>query len=156
MSVAFDTLKAANRLSAAGFPQDQAESLAAIFSEGITENLATKDDLELVRKDIKTLDAKIDTSIAALDSKIDTSIAALDAKIDTSIAALDSKIDTSIAAVQKDIKSLDTKIDTSTAALDTKIDTSIAKLSRDLTIKLSYIVVGGITALKVIENYILN
>ena len=105
MSVAYDTLKAANRLSAAGFPQDQAESLAAIFSEGITENLATKDDLELVRKDIKTLDAKIDTSIAAL---------------------------------------------------DTKIDTSNAKLSRDLTIKLSYIVVGGITALKVIENYILN
>ena len=134
MSVAYDTLKAANRLSAAGFPQDQAESLAAIFSESITENLATKDDLELVRKDIKTLDAKIDTSIAALDTKIDTSI----------------------AAVQKDIKSLDTKIDTSTAALDTKIDTSIAKLSRDLTIKLSYIVVGGITALKVIENYILN
>ena len=127
MSVAYDTLKAANRLSAAGFPQDQAESLAAIFSEGITENLATKDDLELVRKDIKTLDAKIDTSIAALDTKIDTSIAALD-----------------------------TKIDTSTAALDTKIDTSNAKLSRDLTIKLSYIVVGGITALKVIENYILN
>ena len=116
MSVAYDTLKAANRLSAVGFPQDQAESLAAIFSEGITENLATKDDLELVRKDIKTLDAKIDTSIAALD----------------------------------------TKIDTSTAALDTKIDTSNAKLSRDLTIKLSYIVVGGITALKVIENYILN
>ena len=64
MSVAFDTLKAAQRLNAAGFSEDQAASLAATFAEGITENLATKDDIALVHKemevlgkDIKVLDA---------------------------------------------------------------------------------------------------
>ena len=77
MSVAFDTLKAARRLSAAGFSQEQAETLAGTFAEGITENLATKDDIALVQKDIEALDAKIDTSVKALDQKIDNSVAAL-------------------------------------------------------------------------------
>ena len=105
MSVAFDTLKAVHRLSAAGFSQEQAESLAATFAEGITENLATKDDLELVRKDIKALNTRIDTSIAALDARIDT---------------------------------------------------YIDKLRSDMTIRLGGIVLGGITALKLIENFLAN
>ena len=88
MTVAFDTLKAAQRLSNVGFSQEQASTIVITFVESITENLATKDDLELVRKDIAALETKIDTSIAALDTKIDTSIAALDTKIDTSITAL--------------------------------------------------------------------
>ena len=163
MSVAFDTLKAAQRLNAAGFSEDQAASLAATFAEGITENLATKDDIALVHKemevlgkDIKALDTRIDTSIAALDARIDTSIAAvqkdikaLDARIDTSIAALDARIDTSFGA-------LDARIDTSFGALDAKIDTSIDKLRSDMTIRLGGIVLGGITALKLIENFLVN
>ena len=100
MSVAFDTLKAARRLSAAGFTDEQAETLAGTFAEGITENLATKDDIALVRKDVEALDAKIDTSVEALRKDMK----ALDTKIDTSVAALDAKIDTSLEALQKDMK----------------------------------------------------
>ncbi len=66
MSVAFDTLKAARRLGAAGFTSEQAETLAGTFAEGITENLATKDDIALLQKDMKALDQKIDTSVEAL------------------------------------------------------------------------------------------
>ena len=181
MPVAIDTLKATQRLKSAGFSENQTKSLVATFAGGITENLATKDDIALVRKemevlgkdigaldtkidtsiaavqkDIKALDTKMDTSIAALDTKTDTSFAALDTKIDTSIAALDTKIDTSIAAVQKDIKALDTKIDTSFVALDAKIDTSINNLRGDMTIRLGGIVLAGFTALRVIENYMAN
>ena len=170
MPVAIDTLKATQRLKSAGFSENQTKSLVATFAGGITENLATKDDIALVRKemevlgkDIGALDTKIDTSIAAvqkdikaLDTKMDTSIAALDTKTDTSFAALDTKIDTSIAAVQKDIKALDTKIDTSFVALDAKIDTSINNLRGDMTIRLGGIVLAGFTALRVIENYMAN
>ena len=133
MSFAFDTLKAAQRLNAAGFSEEQASSLATTFAEGITENLATKDDIVLVHKEVEVLGK----DIKALDTKIDTSVAG----VQKDIAALDTKIDTSIAGVQKDI-----------AALDTKIDTSIDKLRGDMTIRLGGIVVGGITVLKVIEN----
>ena len=90
MSVAFDTLKAARRLSAAGFSDDQAEVLAGIFSEGITKNLTTKDDIALVRKDVKlarkdmeALDQKIDTSTEALDSRIDQVKETLETKIES-------------------------------------------------------------------------
>ena len=77
MSVAFDTLKAARRLGAAGFTSEQAETLAGTFAEGITENLATKDDIALLQKDMKALDQKIDISVEVLDRKIDTAVDAL-------------------------------------------------------------------------------
>ena len=70
MSFAFDTLRAAQRLNAAGFSEEQAASLATTFAEGITENLATKDDIVLVHKEVEVLGK----DIKALDTKIDTSI----------------------------------------------------------------------------------
>ena len=163
MPVAIDTLKATQRLKAAGFSENQTKSLVATFAWGITENLATKDDIALVHKemeilgkDIDALNTKIDTSNVevqkdnkALDTKIDTSFAALDTKVDTSFAALDTKIDTSFVA-------LDTKVDRSFAALDTKIDASIDKLRNGMTIRLGGIMVGVLTALKVFENFVAN
>ncbi|WP_419741213.1 hypothetical protein [Ruegeria sp.] len=155
MSVAFDTLKAAQRLSAAGFSEDQAATLAATFAEGITENLATKDDIALLQKDIQRVDAKIDASVAALqkDSK------ALDAKIDASVAALNTKIDASVAALQKDNKALDAKIDASFATLDVKIDASIEALrkemivqNKDMKILLGSIMVGGIVVMTLLDR----
>ena len=77
MTVAFDTLKAVQRLSAAGFSEKQAASLAATFAEGINENLATKDDLELVRMDIEKDIELVRKDIKALDTKIDTPIEGL-------------------------------------------------------------------------------
>ena len=145
MTVAFDTLKAAQRLSNVGFSQEQASTIVITFVESITENLATKDDLELVRKDIAALETKIDTSIAALETKIDTSIAALDTKIDTSIAALDTKIDTSIAA-------LDTKIDTSITALRQ----DMSEFKKEMKIMLGSIMVAGITVMTMVMTFLAN
>ena len=44
MSAAFDTLKAANRLQAAGMHRDHAEAVATIIGDG-QGDLATKDDI---------------------------------------------------------------------------------------------------------------
>ena len=134
MTVAFDTLKAAQRLSNVGFSQEQASTIVITFVESITENLATKDDLELVRKDIAALETKIDTSIAALDIKIDTSIAALDTKIDTSIAALDTKIDTSITALRQDM----------------------SEFKKEMKIMLGSIMVAGITVMTMVMTFLAN
>ena len=52
MAVAFDTLKAATRLqNEAGFNEKQARVLVATFAEGIGENLATKDDVTMLRSE---------------------------------------------------------------------------------------------------------
>ena len=58
MSVAFDTLKAAQRLrEEAGFSEQQASVLVTTLAEGVGENLATKADIEsefrLVRSEMQ-------------------------------------------------------------------------------------------------------
>ena len=128
-SPAFDTLKAAKRLGAAGFDLDQSESLAGIIGESITDKLATKDDLinlemRLTGK-IESGDERLTGKIEALDAKIDSveerltgKIEALDAKIDSveerltgKIEALDAKIDSVEERLTGKIEVLDTKID---------------------------------------------
>ena len=50
MAVTFDTLKAATRLrEQGGFSEKQATELVATFADGFVENLATKDDVALLR-----------------------------------------------------------------------------------------------------------
>ena len=39
-------------LQAAGFPEEQADELVATFAEDFGQNLATKDDIALLRKDL--------------------------------------------------------------------------------------------------------
>ena len=57
MAVAFDTLKAATRLqNEAGFNEKQARVLVATLAEGIGENLATKEDVAILRSEMATKD----------------------------------------------------------------------------------------------------
>lgn len=49
----FDTLQYANRLKAAGVPEKQAEAQAEALREIMDAKLATKKDLEQVRKDLE-------------------------------------------------------------------------------------------------------
>lgn len=48
----FDTLRYANKLKAAGVPEKQAEVQAETLAEIIDERLATKQDLEALKKEI--------------------------------------------------------------------------------------------------------
>ena len=59
VTVAFDTLKAATRLQEeAGFDPTKARVLVSTFAEGMVENLATKDDIAGLRREIATLATK--------------------------------------------------------------------------------------------------
>ncbi len=75
MAVAFDTLKAATRLqNEAGFNEKQARVLVATFAEGIGENLATKDDVAMLRSETAGLRNEMATKedLAVLRSKMAT------------------------------------------------------------------------------------
>ena len=62
VTVAFDTLKAATRLQEeAGFDQTKARVLVSTFAEGLVDNLATKDDIAGLRREITTLRREITT-----------------------------------------------------------------------------------------------
>jgi uncharacterized protein Yka (UPF0111/DUF47 family) len=59
-ALAFDTLKFAKRLKEAGFTEQQAEALAHAGAELIGQNLATKQDIADLKRDIKELEVKIE------------------------------------------------------------------------------------------------
>ena len=64
--VAFDTLKASRRLRDAGFEEKQADALVNAFAEDIGANLATKDDIALLKGDIALLRRDMDSGFESL------------------------------------------------------------------------------------------
>lgn len=70
-AVAFDTLKLARKLEAAGFPAKQAADTSAAFAEVLTQELATKADITLLRADIESEIAGLRAEIAGLRADIE-------------------------------------------------------------------------------------
>ena len=58
--VIFDTLKAAQELRKTGFEDRQAEAVVETISKAVSETVATKADLQLVRSDFKLLGSEFD------------------------------------------------------------------------------------------------
>ena len=66
-AIAFDTLVYAKKLKSVGFTEAQAEALAESQAQLIESRLATKQDIELVRRDMKELEASLKRDMKALD-----------------------------------------------------------------------------------------
>ena len=78
MPVAFDTLKAAQRLrEEAGFSEQQASVLVTTLAEGVGENLATKADIEsgfaAMQAAMQASDERTEAAIAALRAEMQAS-----------------------------------------------------------------------------------
>ena len=73
MTMAFDTLKAMKRLTATGVEEAQAEAIIETVGGAMTESLATKDDLALLKADltaeIAVGTAEVRTEIAESDTR---------------------------------------------------------------------------------------
>ena len=75
MAVAFDTLKAAQRLrEEAGFSEQQASVLVTTLAEGVGENLATKADIEAgfaaMRAAIEALDERTQAAMREQEQRL--------------------------------------------------------------------------------------
>ena len=89
--VIFDTLKAAQELRKTGFEDRQAEAVVETISKAVSETVATKADLQLVRSDIGLLRSEFDllrSEFASLRSEFEMLRQSVDSKID----ALENKI----------------------------------------------------------------
>jgi len=72
-TIAFDTLKFSNRLKAAGVPDKQAEAEAEALAEVLEVNLkelATKEDVLLVRKDLEGLETRFNDKLTMLEQRM--------------------------------------------------------------------------------------
>ncbi len=127
-AVAFDTLRAKQALTAAGFPENQADAVVVMTGDALTEGVATKLDIGDLKGDISRLDAKIDSTAAQLRGGFKSEIAQLEVK-------LDGKIDKTAAQLRGDFKSdiaqLEVKLDKTAAQLRGDFKSDIAQLRGD-------------------------
>ena len=80
MTMAFDTLKAMKRLTATGVEEAQAEAIIETVGGAMTESLATKDDLALLKADLTAEIAELGAGIAGTESRLETKIAESDTR----------------------------------------------------------------------------
>ena len=160
-----DTLRCAQTLRTAGFPEEQAEAMAQVLGDALTD-VATKTDLDNaiggLKTELKADIAQLDTKIDALETKIVTTTSALDTKIVTTAGALDAKIGALETKIVTVTGGLETKIVTVTGGLETKIvtvtgglETKIGSLSDQLKhhIRVTY-AVGGILVTLLLGNLV--
>jgi len=113
-NIVFDTLAYAKRLKLVGFTEEQAEVQAEAIANIVNEKLATKYDLkeldtkaqterELIRRDIKELEIKLEQEIKKLDTKAQTEREL----IKQEIKELDIKAQTERELIRRDIKELE-------------------------------------------------
>jgi DNA-binding transcriptional MerR regulator len=66
-AITFDTLKFVERLKDSGIPEAQAKAIAEAFREAQGEaELATKHDIELLRRDLKELEQRMTIKLGAM------------------------------------------------------------------------------------------
>ena len=70
--VIFDTLKAAQELRKTGFEDRQAEAVVETISKAVSETVATKADLQLLRSEFELLQQSVDSRFDKVDSRFDT------------------------------------------------------------------------------------
>ena len=130
--VAFDTLKASQRLRKAGFAEDQANALVAAFAEDIGANLATKDDIALLRKDLEMLRQSVQQDIDALRQEMTSENAALRQEMASEIAALRKEMASENAAIRKDIDTLRQEMASENAAIRKEMASENAAIRKDI------------------------
>ncbi len=69
-ALVFDTLKFTKHMVAAGMPAEQAEALAEEQAHLVNDQLATKRDIELIRRDIKELEAATKRDLKELEHRM--------------------------------------------------------------------------------------
>ena len=90
-AVAFDTLKYSKCLKDAGVPEKQAEVEAEALAEVLEirlRDLATKDDIQTLRGEIKALDEKLSGKIGSLEERLGDKMTLLEQRMTIKLGAL--------------------------------------------------------------------
>ena len=116
-TAAFDTHRAAKILTTAGFTNEQVDANIEVLME-VTNNLATKDDIESLR-----LSTKDDVESLRLSTKDDIESLRLSTKDDIESLRLSTKQDTD--SLHKDIEHLDQSFDLKLKALQNGLTNSL-------------------------------
>ena len=115
-SVAFDTLTASKDLQQVGFESKQADAIALVV-KGVQGDLATKDDIAMVRSDVEHLRSDMEHLASKEDlAAVKSDLAAVKSDMEhlaskEDLAAVKSELVADLAAVKSDMEHLASKED---------------------------------------------
>nr|VFK36820.1 MAG: hypothetical protein BECKSD772F_GA0070984_100611 [Candidatus Kentron sp. SD]VFK40623.1 MAG: hypothetical protein BECKSD772E_GA0070983_10082 [Candidatus Kentron sp. SD]VFK78027.1 MAG: hypothetical protein BECKSD772D_GA0070982_100530 [Candidatus Kentron sp. SD] len=164
-AVAFDTLKFTKRLIEAGMALNIAEATAEAFREASSEaNLATRQDIELLKRDIRGLEERMEAGFAQMDAKFvgmesntDAKFAQMASNTDAKFARMDAKfaqmesntdakfarMDTKLAQMESNTDVKFTQLDARFDHLETNLNARMVSMEQRMTIKLGGMMVGA-------------
>ncbi|WP_440867700.1 coiled-coil domain-containing protein [Symbiopectobacterium purcellii] len=138
--VAFDTQEFVETLENAGLPKDQAKAISLVVRKSHeVADLATKRDLEDVRKDLSADIAEVKREIADVRKDLSAEIADVRKDLSAEIADVRKDLSAEIADVRKDM----------TAGFD-KINDKFEKLGMQMTIRLGLMVAAAVSIIAAI------
>ena len=86
--IAFDTLAYAKKLKAVGFTEEQAEVQAEVLAEIVNEHLATKEDISLLRRDLKELEVTLKRDMKELEVTLKSDMKELEMRLTIRLGAM--------------------------------------------------------------------
>ena len=101
MAVTFDTLAFAEHLRRGGFSEEQAKSATEAFATATAQELATKSDLVILRKDIEKDIEIVRKEIEAARQDLANEITLLDHRVDTRFQNLEQRVNTRFEGLEQ-------------------------------------------------------
>ena len=82
-------------------PEEQAEVLAQHYANLLNDRLATKDDIQALRKDMIHLEERSDIKLVNLEERIDAKLGSLEERIDIKLGNLEERMDAKIGHLEE-------------------------------------------------------
>ena len=154
--LAFDTHKFIKDLSGAGMNVEQAEVLADHYTTLLTDRIATKEDVSLLRKDMEQLGNNIEHlkqdlggKMTNLEERLEGKMVSLEERIESRIVGLEGKMVSLEERLEGKMVSLEERLEGKINNLDEKIDNlkvhlegKMEAMGKDLLIKMLVSQVG--------------
>jgi chromosome segregation ATPase len=115
--MSFDTLAYTRRLRDAGIPSEQAEAHAEALKAALADEVATKHDVDGVRRDIKDLETALGHDLQNTEAALRTDIAALRHDLEATEATLRHDLQGTEAVLRAEIAAVDHKMEVTEANL---------------------------------------
>ena len=128
-SLAFDTHKAVKALTQAGVTEPLAEAVVATVGDALGKHAATKDDIAGVKKDMESMEQRLNVRIDGLEQRLNVRIDGLEQSLNVRIDGLE--------------QSLNVRIENSEQRLIANMDI----LKQNMTIRLGTMVAAGVGVL---------
>ncbi len=145
----FDTLTYAKLLQEAGFTAQQAEAQAEALRAVVDQNLATKQDIELLRRDLKEMENQTEVRLKEMESRTEVRLKEMESRTEVRLKELDAKIELvrhEIELVRRETKETETRSDHKFELVHQKIELA----RRDTIIWLGGMIVIATAALAVL------